>query len=91
MYFITGTTENDKTCKVLYSYAETSTGAHEIGHTLMKMENVEQEHSETGIMTKEHSDPNRNQPINQSTINSIVESNIKNQTLWDKIVNYFGW
>ena len=88
----TGETIANYKISVADAYKEESTGAHEIGHTLMNVPKGEgSEHAATGVMTKSISDDGRSWSVSQETVNNIVESNGFNQnpTLWQKIKSWF--
>ena len=92
-YKKTGGTIANYKISVADAYKEESTSAHEIGHTLMNIqEGKDSEHATTGIMTKSINDEGRSWSVPQETVNNIVESNgfyEKSQTLLQKIKSWF--
>ena len=88
----TGETKANYQISVADAYKDESTGAHEIGHTLMNVSKEKgSEHADTGVMTKSISDEGRSWSVSQETVNNIVESNGFNQnpTLWQRIKSWF--
>ena len=88
----TGVTINNQHIKVIEARESGTTGAHEVGHSLMDTHNQDYEHTESGIMTPHVNDNNRSKRVTQETVNTIVESNgfnSKNQSLWSRIKSFF--
>ncbi len=61
----------------------------------MNCDTSEEEHSENGVMTQYSNDENRDDTVDQKTIDTIVESNKKellndNIILWERIKSFIG-
>ena len=90
---VTGRTKSNRYIQVRESHKEKLTGAHEVGHTLMRLEGDRDiEHSQSGVMTSVGNVKERSHTIDQETVNKIIESNNFNNTtslLWEKIKSIF--
>ena len=87
---VTGRVKDNKNIEVANNYKFSTTGAHEVGHTLMNNGNQDDEHTMDGIMTEASNDPNRSESVSQETVNNIVETNgfdQKNKSLWQRILD----
>ena len=88
----TGGTKENKHIQILQDKSKGLTGKHEIGHTLMNMKGLQDEHAKQGIMTQFLNDSQRGEFVTQETINTIVNShknNPNNRSLWQKFLSIF--
>ena len=90
---VIGETKYDYSIKVRKDRQNGLTGAHEVGHTLMKTRNQDEEHSKEGIMTSIANDNNRGEYVSQETVDVIVESHDydfeNNKQIWKSVISIF--
>ena len=63
--------------KVKESAQDTSTGAHEVGHTLGMI------HDTDGLMTPARTDPNRTENLNKTGVKDMISIPLKGKINWD--------
>ena len=86
---ITGSTAGSKFIQVTKDNEFSTTGAHEVGHTLMNANSQAEEHSQSGIMTEYKNVPKRDGTVSEETIKTIVETNgfeQKSKSLWQSFL-----